>query len=127
MVATLPPIPTLGNSSLAIRPGQALVSSGNTIAVPSPAAIPEVSGYCFINGKARDNINGKYLKYVLQNKDIDLGKEPPFRTITKDARFATYGVVKINNVSFDISLNAISTKLHSARVVAVYQCTANIY
>lgn len=64
-----------------------------------PQSIPEISGYLYSLGKARDDHQGKYAEFVLQNKNIDLEKTAPFSPVTNNTVYAGHGVVKINNVS----------------------------
>lgn len=58
----------------------------------------EVCGYLHSQGRVRDNFKGKYLEYLLQNKNIDVEVAPPFQPVTDKAGYAAHGVVKINNV-----------------------------
>lgn len=59
-----------------------------------------MSGDLFKSGKTTQVFKGQELEHMLSDRGIDLNKTVPFSALTNKAMVRSYGVVKINNVSF---------------------------
>lgn len=81
--------------------GQVLTQPGFVLPAQSQLTPPELSGYCFYDGRAYENCQGKHAVRMLNYKQISLENGPPFEhVVNENMRFKKHGVVKIGNVCF---------------------------